>query len=236
MTRIGVVINSAGGALLAAHSAMQEHLPDPPNFHILTDRACEVEPRCDALGIGRTRIEEPDADRFSEQAGRVLVDEQGVDLVLLFFHRIVGEGLLRRVPVLNIHPSLLPSFKGFSPIKQAVSAGVKVLGATLHLATDAVDNGPILAQVCQPIAEDAGIDDLNRVSFLQKACLTMLACEAAATGRLVADLSTMHASLKPTNREPGDLSPTFATDAYRDAFCALRDRQDIPGPGPGLVP
>jgi phosphoribosylglycinamide formyltransferase-1 len=70
--------------------------------------------------------------------------------------RIVTPVLLNAFPnhVLNIHPSLLPSFKGINAVEQALEAGVKVTGCTVHIASDQVDSGPILIQAAVPILED----------------------------------------------------------------------------------
>jgi phosphoribosylglycinamide formyltransferase-1 len=53
--------------------------------------------------------------------------------------------------VLNTHPALLPAFKGWHAVRDAIEAGVKVTGCTVHIATEAVDDGPILAQEAVPV-------------------------------------------------------------------------------------
>jgi phosphoribosylglycinamide formyltransferase-1 len=77
------------------------------------------------------------------------------DLILLAgFMRIFTEGFIARFPrrILNIHPSLLPSFPGLHTHRQALAAGVKVHGATVHVVTPALDNGPIVIQGAVPVA------------------------------------------------------------------------------------
>jgi phosphoribosylglycinamide formyltransferase-1 len=56
--------------------------------------------------------------------------------------------------MMNIHPSLLPSFPGLSTHKQALAAGVKVHGATVHFVTADLDHGPIVAQAAVPVLEN----------------------------------------------------------------------------------
>jgi phosphoribosylglycinamide formyltransferase 1 len=56
--------------------------------------------------------------------------------------------------ILNTHPALLPAFKGWHAVREALEAGVKVTGTTVHIATEAVDEGPILAQ--EPVRVEPG--------------------------------------------------------------------------------
>ena len=55
---------------------------------------------------------------------------------------------------MNTHPALLPAFKGWHAVRDALAAGVKVTGCTVHLVTEEVDSGPILAQEAVPVLDD----------------------------------------------------------------------------------
>jgi phosphoribosylglycinamide formyltransferase-1 len=80
-----------------------------------------------------------------------------VELVCLAgFMRLIGAPLLEAFPnaILNVHPSLLPSFPGVSSQAQAIVHGVKVSGATVHLVTAELDGGPIILQSAVPVEED----------------------------------------------------------------------------------
>ena len=65
--------------------------------------------------------------------------------------------------LINIHPSLLPSFKGVNAIKQALEAGVKITGCTVHIVRSEVDSGPVLIQAAVPILESD-----NKVTLQKK--------------------------------------------------------------------
>ncbi len=84
-------------------------------------------------------------------------------VVMAGWLRIVTAELLEAFPhrVLNIHPSLLPSFPGLHALDQALAAGVKITGCTVHLASLAVDSGPILMQAAVPIQPDDTPEQLH---------------------------------------------------------------------------
>lgn len=86
-----------------------------------------------------------------------LLDQQQPDLVLLAgFMRILTEGFVRRFEgrLLNIHPSLLPAFPGVKTHAQALAAGVRLHGCTVHFVTPALDGGPIIAQAAVAVSGD----------------------------------------------------------------------------------
>jgi phosphoribosylglycinamide formyltransferase 1 len=88
-----------------------------------------------------------------------------VSLVCLAgFMRLVSRRLLEAFPaaVLNIHPSLLPSFPGVNAQQQALEHGVKMTGATVHLVTGELDGGPIVLQACVPVEDGDTIDTLSQ--------------------------------------------------------------------------
>jgi phosphoribosylglycinamide formyltransferase-1 len=82
------------------------------------------------------------------------IDRHAPDLVLLAgFMRILTDGFVRRYEgrLLNIHPSLLPLFPGVKTHAQALAAGVRLHGCTVHFVTPALDGGPIIAQAAVPV-------------------------------------------------------------------------------------
>nr|WP_018682749.1 phosphoribosylglycinamide formyltransferase [Actinokineospora enzanensis] len=80
------------------------------------------------------------------------------------FMKIVGPAFMARFAgkMINTHPALLPAFPGAHPVRDALEHGVRVSGATVHLADDAVDSGPILAQEAVPVLagdDEAGLHE-----------------------------------------------------------------------------
>ena len=88
-----------------------------------------------------------DRDGYADALVRIL-HEHDIDLVAIAgFGTIVPKAATEfRDRMLNTHPSLLPAFKGWHPVRDALAAGVKVTGTTVHIVTEEVDAGPILAQ------------------------------------------------------------------------------------------
>ncbi|HEY6896612.1 MAG TPA: phosphoribosylglycinamide formyltransferase [Rhodocyclaceae bacterium] len=85
------------------------------------------------------------------------IDSRGADLVLLAgFMRVLGADFVRRYEgrMLNIHPSLLPAFPGLHTHAQAIAAGVRVHGCTVHFVSAELDAGPIVIQAVVSVRED----------------------------------------------------------------------------------
>jgi phosphoribosylglycinamide formyltransferase-1 len=99
---------------------------------------------------------------YSARAGfdRALVSalkSHQVDLVVLAgFMRLLGDEFLAAFPqrVINIHPALLPAFPGVHAQRQALEAGVKIAGCTIHFVDQGIDTGSIIAQAAVPVLED----------------------------------------------------------------------------------
>jgi phosphoribosylglycinamide formyltransferase-1 len=109
------------------------------------------------------------ADRAArDEAMAAWLAERDVELVVLAgFMRLLSEAFLSRFPdrVINVHPALLPAFRGLDAIQQALDYGVKVFGVTVHFVDQGVDSGPVILQraVELPDAVDAeAVHDLLR--------------------------------------------------------------------------
>ncbi|MBY0267422.1 MAG: phosphoribosylglycinamide formyltransferase [Burkholderiales bacterium] len=85
------------------------------------------------------------------------IDASGAELVVLAgFMRVLTAGFVEhyRGRLINIHPSLLPSFKGLHTHRQALDAGVRVHGCTVHFVTPELDHGPVIIQAAVPVLQD----------------------------------------------------------------------------------
>ena len=104
----------------------------------------------------------PSREAFDEALAKV-IDAGSPDVILLAgFMRIFSAGFVARYPrrILNIHPSLLPAFPGLHTHRRALEAGVKVHGATVHVVTAGLDNGPVIVQAAVPVLPGDSEEDL----------------------------------------------------------------------------
>lgn len=111
-------------------------------------------------GKFRTKLDEE-----AELAYVAALTDAGVDLVVLAgFMRVLKGDFLRTFDgrIVNIHPSLLPSFPGLEAWKQALDYGVKITGCTVHFVDAGVDSGPIVGQQTVPVLDDDTADTLHQ--------------------------------------------------------------------------
>lgn len=170
MTRIAVLISGRGSNLQALIDACaKDAFP--------ASVACVISNRADAYGLERanragiaTRVVDHKAhsNRESfETALHATIREFDVDLVCLAgFMRILTPGFVHHWQgrMINIHPSLLPAFKGLHTHEQAIAARVRISGCTVHFVTPEMDDGPIIIQAAVPVLESDTAGDLaNRI-------------------------------------------------------------------------
>jgi phosphoribosylglycinamide formyltransferase-1 len=99
-----------------------------------------------------------------EKALQTVLDQRSVDLVCLAgFMRLFTAEFVQRWHgrMLNVHPSLLPAFPGLDPHGQALKAGVKISGATVHFVTPDTDAGPIVIQGAVAVKDDDTVETLS---------------------------------------------------------------------------
>jgi phosphoribosylglycinamide formyltransferase-1 len=137
---------------------------------VVVDRPCRATSIAEERGVAAVLIERksfgPSFDRTAYTAQvRDALKEHGVDLVAMAgFGTILDPLFCDAFPdrVLNTHPALLPAFKGWHAVEDALAAGVKVTGITVHLAVGEVDAGPILAQEAVPVLAGDDVEALHQ--------------------------------------------------------------------------
>ena len=102
-------------------------------------------------------IEKNQDNSVFEEKTLLVLKKKNIDIICLAgFMKILSENFIKSFskPILNIHPSLLPAFRGLNTYQRALNAGSLIHGATVHQITKDVDQGPILGQVIMRIAEN----------------------------------------------------------------------------------
>ena len=157
--RLGVLISGRGSNLQALIDAIADGRLAARIAIVISNRAAAPGLERARAALIETLVLDHKAYGSRDEYDRTLARElqaRGVALVCLAgFMRLVGIPLLEAFPdrIVNIHPSLLPSFPGLDAQRQAIEHGVKVSGATVHLVTEDLDLGPIVAQEAVAVLE-----------------------------------------------------------------------------------
>jgi phosphoribosylglycinamide formyltransferase-1 len=128
----------------------------------------------------------PDREAF-DAAMAEAIDRFAPDLVVLAgFMRILTDGFVRRYAgrLVNIHPSLLPSFPGLHTHRRALEEGVRIHGCTVHFVTPALDHGPVIVQAAVPVLDGDDEASLAARVLAQEHQIYPLAVRWFAEGRL----------------------------------------------------
>jgi len=162
--KVGVLISGRGSNLQALIEAAADPAYPAEIVLVISNRpeAPGLARAADA-GIAHRSLAQPSREVFAAEADAAL-RQSGVKLVALAgFMRILDTGFVEawKNRLLNIHPSLLPAFPGLHPQRQALAAGVRFSGCTVHFVRAQVDSGPIIAQAVVPVH---GHDDEARLS------------------------------------------------------------------------
>jgi phosphoribosylglycinamide formyltransferase-1 len=221
--KIAAICSKGGSPVITSAQLCPE-----ASFFVLTDRACGVEAACDANRIAHERIEEPDARVFSEKASERLHQRGPFDAVIMLFSRLVTGSLLTTHPLLNIHPSLLPAFRGFGAIKNARVAGVRWLGTTLHQPTEQMDDGPIVAQACSPVDPAWPLTRWEKISYVHKVGLILGLMERLASVEASGEGSGP-ARGEEASQQNGiqSLSPALRTAVYLARMRAIERKEEV---------
>jgi phosphoribosylglycinamide formyltransferase-1 len=163
---IAVLISGTGSNLGAILSAIESGRCDARVCVVVSDRdsAKGLElARSRGIPTSVVRIKDhADREHWDQALTHAIAAPEPALVVLAGFMKLVGKAFMERFPsrVINVHPSLLPLFPGTDGPAQAVRAGVRLSGCTVHLVDSGIDSGPIIAQAAVPVLPD---DDAARL-------------------------------------------------------------------------
>lgn len=159
--RLGVLLSGRGSNFLAIHRAIEAGAV-PAEIALVVSNRPEAPGLAKAQELGLPAValpHRPGRNHRPAHEAQVLraLEEARVDWICLAgYMRLLSPAFVTRFRnrILNVHPSLLPSFPGLDAQRQAFEYGVKVSGCTVHLVDEGLDSGPIVVQRAVPVAGD----------------------------------------------------------------------------------
>ncbi len=155
--RIAILLSGRGSNFLAIYENILRGKLDADICAVISDRSkAPGLLKAKELGLPSFFVSFKDRAKGEKETARI-IEERGADLICLAgFMRILSANFVRRFKgkILNIHPSLLPSFPGLDAQKQAFEYGVKYSGCTVHFVDEGVDSGPIVKQAIVKVFDD----------------------------------------------------------------------------------
>ena len=166
--KFAVFISGTGSNLQAIIHSVQQGV-------IKADLAMVISNRADAKGLKYaktagipTAVFSPKDYTNKQSVDRdmvILLKKEGIDFIVLAgYMRILTAFFIKAYPdkILNVHPSLLPAFKGADAIKDAFTFGVKITGVTIHFVDEKMDHGPIIMQESVKVVDQDTLEDLAK--------------------------------------------------------------------------
>ena len=165
--RLGVLLSGRGSNFLAIQKAIAEGRLPGAEIAVVHSNKADAPGLSSARELGWPALHIPVAGRTPVERDLEFVarlKEHEVDLVCLAgYMRIVSPPFVEAFPdrILNVHPSLLPSFPGLDAQRQALEFGAKAAGCTVHFVDEAVDHGVIILQHAVPVLDDDTDESLS---------------------------------------------------------------------------
>jgi phosphoribosylglycinamide formyltransferase-1 len=188
--KVGILISGRGSNMAALIEAARE--PDYPAgiacvvSNIASAAGLEIARKAGIAAVALPHKDFPDRESF-DRAVSAELEKRGAGLVALAgFMRIQSPWFPEHWAgrIINIHPSLLPAFKGLHVHQQAIDAGARVSGCTVHFVTPELDSGPIIAQAAVPVLAGDTADSLATRILRQEHRLYPLVVRWFAEGRV----------------------------------------------------
>lgn len=157
--RVAILISGGGSNMVRLVESMTGDHPARPVLVLSNRPGAGGLARAEALGVPTAVVDHtafPDRESFEAALDAALAPARPDILCLAGFMRVLTAGFVRRWEgrILNIHPSLLPKYRGLDTHARAIAAGDREAGCTVHEVTAALDDGPILGQARVPIRPD----------------------------------------------------------------------------------
>jgi phosphoribosylglycinamide formyltransferase-1 len=189
--KIGILLSGRGSNMVAIAEAVQEGvIPDSEVVVVISDKS-KAEGLQKARGLDLETVAVTRKKRSREDHDAEIIAElkkRDVELVCLAgYMRLLSADFVRAFPnrILNIHPSLLPSFKGLHAHEQAIEYGVKVSGCTVHFVDEHLDHGAIILQRAVEVLDDDDAASLSSRIIVEEHAAYVEAVRRIAAGEVI---------------------------------------------------
>ncbi|PSB08361.1 phosphoribosylglycinamide formyltransferase [filamentous cyanobacterium CCP2] len=165
--RLGIMASGSGSNFeCIAQAIANSELNAQIQVMVYNNPNAKAAARADRLGIPKVLLNHrdfPSRESLDEAIVTVMQNHQVEWIIMAGWMRVVTQVLIQAFPrrTLNIHPSLLPSFPGVKAVEQALTAGVKIAGCTVHYVELEVDSGPIIIQAAVPVLPNDTVETLH---------------------------------------------------------------------------
>lgn len=213
--KIAVLVSGRGTNLEAIVDAIAQGKCAATVIGVVSDRKSATALEfADAHGIRAIAVPlktGDDRDAWNVKLAEAVSDLDPDVVVCAGFMRVLGIPLLKRFPgrIINVHPALLPSFKGHDGPKQAIKARVKISGCTVHVVDEGVDTGPILAQAAVPVLQDDSPRTLHERIQLQEHRLLPAVIDAIGKGLIALNPPVFNGPFAQTDASIALICPKF---------------------------
>lgn len=207
--RVGFCVSGAG-SLFRAAAVHALALRIKPALLILDHNASsDLEGFCAARDIPWTRMSYQNREAADSELTELLIAAD-LGLICLTFDKLLPSALVNHYMgrIINVHMGLLPAFKGFRAIRQALQANVRFLGATIHEVDTEMDNGPIIAQCIQGIRENESEESCGKRLYNSLRLMYLQVIAWYAQGRVYKD-STGAVRVKDARYGEFPISPSI---------------------------
>lgn len=187
--KLGILASGSGSNFEAIAQAIADGLLNAKiQVLIYNNPGIKAAARAERWNVPAILLNHRDFKRRQDLDAKIVQTLQEYDVewvILAGWMRIITPVFIDAFPnrIINIHPSLLPSFKGIGAVEQALAAGVKITGCTVHLVVPEVDSGPILIQAAVPVLPDDTPETLHARIQVQEHKIMVEAIALAATGK-----------------------------------------------------
>ena len=186
--KIGILASGKGTNFQELINLSEKNLLDIDIKILITNKETECIERAVKANIPYKLIKENDyplKKLFEAEIINTLLKSEVELVVMAGWMKIVSSDFVSmfKNKIINIHPSLLPSYKGYKAIEEALSSGSKITGCSVHFVETEVDSGTLIMQAALPILEDDNIDSLSKK--IQKLEHTILPHSISNAGHLI---------------------------------------------------